>query len=499
MRSSAFTIIRNGLVLDIEKKTALHRDILVRDDRIAEIGQPGMTVPDGAREFDAADKLVIPGLINTHTHGHGSLGKGRGDLWTLELLLNAGPWISGKRSLDDKLLAAKLNAAELVLKGCTACYDLYFEFPTPSVEGIGAVAAGYTEVGVRSVIAPMVADISLYEAVPGLLDSLPDGLQKQARELRLDPFEKTVASNREILRNWSLNRDLARPAVAPTIPQHCSEEFLIACRDLARDFDVGVHMHLAESKIQAVTGLKLYGMSQTAYLEKLGLLSPQFVGAHCVWLDDDDISRMADHGCAITHQPGCNLRIGAGVAPVRSFLDRGITVGVGTDGSNAADSQNMFDAVRMAANVSRITDTDYKRWLSAYDTLTMATINGAKLAGLEGKAGRIAEGYLADLVFLNLASTNYIPLNNPAYQIVNCEDSSAVCDVMIGGRIVLKDREFTTFDFEKLRVDVQAAMERLNEKTEQNRDLALKLEDLVGSYCVGLAKSSFHVCRTLHC
>src|SRR5690606_35336440 len=105
--------------------------------------------------------------------------------------------------------------------------------------------------------------------------------------------------------------------------------------------------------------------------------------------------------------------------------------------SNASDSQNMFDAVRNAANVSRIMDVDYKHWISAYEALTMATINGAKLTGLEGKAGRIAEGYLADLVFLDLGSTNYIPLNNPAYQIVNCEDSSAVSDVMIGGKVIL--------------------------------------------------------------
>lgn len=323
-----YTVIRGGLVLDTERMEASKQDIYVRRGTVEILLPHGAEGPADAVEIDATDRLLIPGLINTHTHGHGSLGRGRGDLWTLELLLNAGPWISGKRTLEDKRLAAQLNAAELVLKGCTACYDLYFEFPTPSVEGISAVADGYGDVGMRAVIAPMVADRSLYEAIPGLIDSLPVELQREVERLGLDPYETTIQAYQVLLDSWHQDRDFAAPAIAPTIPQHCTEPFLLTCRDLAKDYGVGLHMHLAESKLQAQAGQALYGCTQTAYLDRLGLLGPNFIGAHCVWIDDDDIQRIADRGAAITHQPGCNLHIGSGIAPTRKFLDAGIAVGM---------------------------------------------------------------------------------------------------------------------------------------------------------------------------
>lgn len=120
-----------------------------------------MAAPDTATIFEAADRMAMPGLINAHSHGHGALAKGLGDQWTLELLLNAGPWINAGRMLEDKYLSAQLNAAEMVRKGCTAVYDLYAEFPVPSPEGMHAVASAYADVGMRAVIAPMVADRSL--------------------------------------------------------------------------------------------------------------------------------------------------------------------------------------------------------------------------------------------------------------------------------------------------------------------------------------------------
>ena len=485
--------------MDTLRMEAPHRDVLVKNSVIEAVESPGSAAPDDAVPLDASDRLLIPGLINTHTHGHGSLGRGQGDRWTLELLLNAGPWISGQRTLEDKRLAAQLNAAEMVLKGCTACYDLYFEFPTPSIAGIDAVADGYRDIGMRAVIAPMAADRSLYEAIPELMETLPDGLRQQAESLALAPAEATLEASRALLENWRHDRDVLSPAIAPTIPQHCSDEFLLASRDMARDYGVGLHMHLAESKVQAQVGKARYGKTQTAHLHDLGLLGPNFVGAHCVWLEDDDVRRMADTGSAITHQPGCNLRIGSGIAPVRKFIDADIAVGIGTDGSNASDNQNMFEAIRLAANVSRVMDADHARWISAPEALAIGTLGGARLLGYEGRLGRIERGYLADIVFLDLGSVNYVPLNDPVRQLVNCEDATAVDTVMIDGRIVVKGKSFTAFDFPKLRRDVESAMQRLNETTMANRALAEQLEPLVASYCSGLARAPYPVRRTLHC
>src|SRR5438477_3350543 len=223
----AHTILRGGLVLDIRAGTAELADILVEDDTIREIGAPGCPAPEGAREISAVRRLIHPGLVNAHTHSHGNLAKGMGDRWTLELLLTAAPWLGGNRGAEDIQLSAQLGAAEMLLKGCTACYDLFFEWPVPSADGMALVAGAYAEVGMRAVIAPMVADRTFFEVIPGLAEALPDPLRERVAALRLPPGEQTVAAIRDALRDWSYDRDQIRPAVAPTIPHHCSKEFIL--------------------------------------------------------------------------------------------------------------------------------------------------------------------------------------------------------------------------------------------------------------------------------
>ena len=132
----AWTILRGGRVLDIAAGTADFADILIDGDTIREIGPPGLPAPADAVEISAARRLLHPGLVNAHTHGHGNLGKGMGDRWTLELLLTAAPWITGNRTLEDRYLSTQLGAVEMVMKGCTACYDLSFEWPLPTAEGL---------------------------------------------------------------------------------------------------------------------------------------------------------------------------------------------------------------------------------------------------------------------------------------------------------------------------------------------------------------------------
>src|SRR5467141_640986 len=162
----AYTILRGGRVLDIAAGTAELADILIEDDTIRQIGPPGCAAPAEAVEIAATRRLLHPGLVNAHTHGHGNLAKGMGDRWTLELLLTAAPWITGNRGPDDLQLSAQLGAVEMVLKGCTACYDLLVEWPLPTKGGMALVASAYAEVGMRAVIAPMIADRSFFEAIP---------------------------------------------------------------------------------------------------------------------------------------------------------------------------------------------------------------------------------------------------------------------------------------------------------------------------------------------
>ena len=156
------TIIRGGRLINAGEHRAEAADILIVGDTIAEVGPPGLAAPADAIAIDARDRLVHPGLINAHMHGHGNLAKGMGDRWTLELLLAAGPWITGGRTLEDKYLSTYVGAIEMLLKGCTACYDLTVEFPLPTVEGLEACGRAYSDAGMRAVLAPMVAELSFY-------------------------------------------------------------------------------------------------------------------------------------------------------------------------------------------------------------------------------------------------------------------------------------------------------------------------------------------------
>src|SRR5579871_4778022 len=187
-RKPPYTVIRGGKLLDIARRQALPVDILIKGDTIAEIGRRGLAAPAGATVIDARDKLLHPGLINAHTHGHGNLGKGMHDRWTLETLLTASQWVGTGRNLEDKYLSSLIGAAEMVMKGCTAAYDLAAEFPLPSVEGLSAMAKAYEEVGMRAVLAPMVADITFFQAIPGLMERLPAPLQKEVESFQMAPW-----------------------------------------------------------------------------------------------------------------------------------------------------------------------------------------------------------------------------------------------------------------------------------------------------------------------
>ncbi|MEM8958067.1 MAG: amidohydrolase [Pseudomonadota bacterium] len=484
---SPYQVLRGGKLLDVPGRQVTEGDLLIEGPVIRELGPPGMAAPDGAREIDARDRLIIPGLINAHTHGHGSLSKGLGDKWSLELLLNAAPWTNAGFTLEDKRIAAQLNAAEMVLKGCTAAYDMYFEFPTATPDGIAAIGQGYSDVGVRVVLAPMMADITLFHAIPGLLEALPEPLRTRAAAMAAAPQTEHIAICRALLEGWSFGPDHVRPALGPTIPLHCTDAFLAACRDLSAEFDVGLQMHLAESRLQAVAAETRYGRSLAAHLDGIGLLSERFTGAHGVWLDDADLDLVARRGAKIAHNPGSNLRLGSGIAPARKMRDREILVGIGTDGSGSSDNQNMFEAMRLASFVSRTQSPDPDDWLGTWEVLDMATEGSARVLGFGGEIGRIAPGYKADLVLLDLGNVNFVPLNDAANQIVNCEDSSAVASVMIEGRTVLSERRFTGFDYDALRAKVAAAVERLRRDNQATRATAELMARYVQSHCVGLA------------
>jgi guanine deaminase len=475
-------IIRGGLVLHGDGPASL-QDILVKDGLIVAMEEPGFTVPGDAEVLPAHDRLLIPGLISAHTHSHGALNRGAvDDKVSLEMFLTGAGASTRARATNDKYLSAALSAAEMIRKGCTACFDLSVEFLGPSQDGIAAVASAYRDAGMRAVVAPMIADRTIYQALSGLLDALPDKLRTQAAKLSAAPIEQTLSACGNILANWEFDRRWIRPALGPTIPLHCSDEFLVGCARLAGEHGVPIQTHLAESRAQASLGLTRYGKSLVAHLEELGLLSERLSAAHAIWLDDDDLARLGRAGVRVAHNPSSNLRLGSGVAPVRKMLSNGIGVGVGTDASNTSDGQNMFEATRLASYLSRIDGFATDQWLSAAEAFHLATEGSGKVLGFE-KIGRLAPGYEADIVFLRLDSPHFVPLRSPLIQMVFGENGASVHTVMIGGRIVFQDGRLLTLDETVLRREAEEAASRLDRSNAETYASAATVARLVGAFC----------------
>jgi len=264
---------------------------------------------------------------------------------------------------------------------------------------------------------------------------------------------------------------------------------------LARDQGLRLHSHVGESRVQAVAAMRRYGRTLVAECERVGLLGPDFTVAHGIWLDDEDFSRLAHHGASISHNPGSNLKLGNGVARLRAMLDRGVTVALGSDGPGSADNQNIFEAMRDAARLSRLTP-DPRHWVSAAEVFHAATVGGAKALGFE-KCGRIAPGFHADIVFLDMHHVNWLPHNNSINQLVHVEDSRAVKHVMVAGRFIVRDGQLTRINLAQLAAEAEAARERLEAATADAKALFARLEPIVASYCPALAQVPYHLDRYL--
>jgi guanine deaminase len=266
-----------------------------------------------------------------------------------------------------------------------------------------------------------------------------------------------MAALEQVLAAWPMRQSLVRFAVAPTIPMHCTDGFLRDCAAFARRNGVGLHTHLAESKVQAVVGRERYGRSIVRHLLDLGILSQDFTAAHAVWIDEEEARILGDQGCAVAHAPGSNMRLGVGVARTRAMLDAGITLGLATDSRVCNDNLNMFEAMRLASYASRIQGYDRGNWLSTREVLHAGTAGGARVLGLGDVTGQLAPGFAADIVFLDRRSTNYVPLVDLVHQLVHAEDATAVRHVMIGGHMVYRDRGFPGLDLPALLEEAEIA------------------------------------------
>ena len=491
-------LVTGGLVLRDAHTEPQRADMLIEGDRILAVEPAGSIDAGAGRPIDATERMIVPGLVNGHTHGHGALGKGQvSDRAPLEVFLTEAGGFGGNRTLDDKRLTAELTAVELVRRGCTTALDMYGEYPVPSPEGMGAVADAYYSIGMRAVIAPMMADQTLFQAIPGLLASLPEPYREKAQAMATAPIEQVLASMEAVLTGWRHDRHRVRPGIAPTIPLHCSDAFMRGCARLAEEYDTILQTHLAETRMQNIKGHERYGQSLVAHLEGLDLLSPRLSAAHGIWLSEADMARLGAHGCGVVHNPMSNLRLGSGVAQARKLKDAGVRLGIGTDATNTSDGQNMFEALRLAATLSRICDPDPSRWIEAREAFEAATVGSAGILGFE-TVGRLQPGWAADMVFLDLTHITYTPLRAPLRQMAFAESGASIRSVMIAGRMVLDEGRMTTIDEAALRARADVAATRLDAANADAIKGAEAMAGLVGCFCLAHAKKDCEIVRMVH-
>lgn len=449
-------VVHGAVVLTGPVWSPFAADLLVEDGRVVAVEPPGSFDSLDAGRHDAAGRLVLPGLVNAHTHSHTLPARGVARDWTLEVSLLNGGWLAGPRADELAELCALLAATEMIASGGTGAFDLLAQSGGPEPEGLWAAAQGYRRAGLRAVLAPMVADRSVHEAVPQIGECCPappPGLTA----------EEIVARTRAYLAGLDPSTRVTG-AVAPTIAAHCSAALVTGLHEVAAEQGLRLHTHLAESKPQAICGAARFGRSITAELAGLGVLDAHATLAHAIWIDDADRALLAEAGATAVTVPGSNLRLGSGVADTRAALDAGITLAIGTDGANSADALDVLDAARLTAVVSRLFERS--SWLGVEEVLEAATVGGAAACGWTD-VGRVAPGYAADLVFLDLDSRAFRPRNDLANQVLTAARAAEVVDVMVAGDWVLRERRHVGLDlpalldrFEELTEELHASAER---------------------------------------
>jgi 5-methylthioadenosine/S-adenosylhomocysteine deaminase len=348
--------------------------------------------------------------------------------------------------------------------------------------GAGAAIQAMRDLGLRHVVALTVSDKNYEETIP---------LDETAANLN-DEIRRMSASEAKAARAWLDDCDefidafhcpdkLTICCPGPSAVQRCSDELLQGVAEIARKRKLPMHIHLAETKAQAVMGKKLYGTSLVQHLASLGILGPNLSLAHSIWIEPGDIELFARSGSTPVHNPASNLRLGSGLAPVRDFLSNRVPIALGTDGAASNDGQNMFDALRLVALIHNQAGTDFNHWVTPSQALAMATGNGARVFGLE--AGVLAPGKLADLVLLRRDTPALTPLNDVVSQLVFCENGSSVDTAIVNGEVVVADGRLKKVDEKEVLRLAAKTRERLSPAFERAMAAAKTIEPaLAGMY-----------------
>ena len=378
-----------------------------------------------ARIFDCRGKLLMPGLIDTHCHAAMTLQRSYADDIPLMTWLNDYIWpFEARQTADDVALGMTLGIAELLLGGVTSFVDMYY-CEHRCVETVDRL-------GIRAVLGCNYFDHNVEEVMPQIGEAAA----------------------------LAAGRDRIRIAVAPHSPYTVSPENLRRGKALADRLGLTMMTHISETQDETRIVRERYGCSSTVHLDALGLLDERMTAAHCVWVDEKDMEILAARGVTVSHNPQSNMKIASGVAPVPRMIERGALVTIGTDGTCSNNDLDMFEELRTAAFLQKSATAD-PLVLPAYETLRLATANGARAMGREGELGVLREGALADMIVIDLQQPHLQPIHDVVSNLVYCGKAADVETVVVDGRLVVENRRIPGLDLPQLYRDVEAAVRRI--------------------------------------
>lgn len=375
--------------------------------------------------IDATGKVAMPGLINLHNHVSMSLMRGYADDIPLMPWLYDYIWpFEAKLTGEDIYLGAKLGIAEMLLGGTTTFADMYWKAQK--------VAQAVDEMGIRAVIAKP------------LTDQIYDTFERETIEL-IEKYEGKMGS-------------MIKIRIAPHAPYTCSPETITKALKICERYNIGVHTHMSESRQEVATIKEIYGKTPTEYYRDLGVFNYPTLAAHCVHMTDSDIKTLLQYGVSVSHNPQSNMKISSGIAPVTEMLKRGINVGIGTDGPGSNNDLDMWEEMRSASFLQKVATEDACA-IPAYQLLQMATINGARALGMEGKLGVLKNGARADIILIDTAKAHLTPCNDLIANLAYCAKASDVDTVLVDGQLLVENGKLTASSLSNICSDAQRCVD----------------------------------------
>ena len=435
MTSSEYDIIiTNGhiLTLNEEMKTFTKGFVLIKDSKIADIGSmkkydEEYQKLDAKEVINAREKIVIPGFVNAHNHFAMTLFRGIADDLPLNEWLSNYIWpLEANLLAEDCYIGTMLAAIEMIRGGTTSACDMYFH----EDHSLNALE----KIGFRGILGHGMLDFG----------------NEEKREQEVIETKKLI----DLVNNKA---KLCSVIISPHAPNTCSSELLLEAKKLSDEYNLPLQIHLAETQEEVKEIKSKFKTSPTQYLNDIGFLCKQLVAAHGIWLEDEDYKILQQNNVKVAHNPTSNLKLGSGILDYVNYMKNDIILALGTDGASSNNNLSMIEELRLASFIHKGKNLN-PEILPATDALKMATLNGAQALGLSNEIGSLSIGKKADIAIIDKIAPNSYPPHNPYSMIAYSIDDSNVASTIIDGKLIMKDRIFTTIDVSEILTEAKDAL-----------------------------------------